>query len=155
MIHVSRRLLISAPRDSVRRYLRDLQNMAQYEPRVEGVQATYPDESSGRVELSGRFLGLPWRGSFQIQFRDDGGYVSEMVKGPLKRMTASFTLRPVSGGTLLTHEEQHHFPLPLGLFKPLLKKWIGSSIERELGVIKEGAERLHRQLQLKQIEAAL
>ena len=92
--------------------------------------------------------------SFSVSFTRDGGFRSEMVKGPLRRVAGGFHLRPVSGGTLLTHDEQYLFPLPLRPLGFFLKRWIGRSIELELSAIKEGAERLNRQLQLRDIEAA-
>ncbi|MBI3553203.1 MAG: SRPBCC family protein [Elusimicrobia bacterium] len=155
MISLSRKILISASKESVRLYLRDLQNMAEYEPKVEKVSVTYPDAETGIAEVSGRFVGLPWKGAFKMQFTRDGGFRSEMVRGPLKKMVGGFHLRPVSGGTELTHDEQYHFsPLTKPLI-PILRGWIVKSMERELYAIKEGAERLHRKLQLKQIESSL
>jgi len=155
MIAISRRILISASKESVRLYLRDLENMAQYEAKVDKVVVTYPDAESGFVEVTGKFIGLPWKGAFKMQFTRDGGFKSEMVRGPLRKMVGGFHLRPVSGGTVLTHDEQYHFS---PLTKPLnflFQKWIAKSMEHELHVIKEGAEALHRRLQLQQIESAL
>ncbi len=155
MISLSRSVLISASKDSVRLYLRDLQNMAEYEPKVEKVEASYPDSDSGFVEVSGRFAGLPWKGAFKMEFTRDGGFKSEMVRGPLKKMVGGFHLRPVAGGTVVTRDEQYHFPAIANPLSFLLRGWIAKSMERELYVVKEGAERLHRQLQLKNIESAL
>ena len=81
MITISRRILISASRESVRLYLRDLENMAHYEPKVEKMEVSYPDAESGFVEVSGKFIGLPWKGAFKMQFTRDGGFKSEMVRG--------------------------------------------------------------------------
>jgi hypothetical protein len=155
MISLSRKVLISASRESVRQYLRDLENMAEYEPKVEKVEVTYPDDETGLAEVSGKFVGLPWKGAFKMEFTRDGGFRSEMVRGPLKKMVSGFHLRQVDGGTVLTRDEQYHFTAPLNLIAYLFRGWIAKSMERELYVIKEGAERLHRQLQLKQIESSL
>jgi hypothetical protein len=156
MLTVSRQILISAPKESVRLYLRDLNNMSEYEKKVDRVNdVAYPDDESGMVDVQGKWFGLPWRGSFKMEFTRDGGFRSEMVRGPLPKMNGGFHLRPVSGGTMLTHDEHYHFPLfmkPLAFFA---KGWLARSIELELGVIKEGAERLHRQLQIRQIESSL
>ncbi len=156
MLTVTRKIMISAPKESVRLYLRDLKNMQDYEQKVaQVVDVSYPDENSGFAELEGRFFGLPWRGSFKMEFTRDGGFRSEMTKGPLKKATGGFHLRPVTGGTVVTHDEHYQFPF---LMKPLAwaaRGWLARSLELELGVIKEGAERLHRQLQIRQIETAL
>jgi hypothetical protein len=156
MLNVSRKILISAPKESVRLYLRDLANMAEYEQKVDKVSdVTYPDDQTGFVEVQGKFLGLPWRGSFKMEFTRDGGFRGEMVRGPIKKVTSGYHLRPVSGGTVITHDEQYEFPFVLRPLAFLAKSWVSHSMDLELGVIKEGAERLHRQLQIRQIEQAL
>lgn len=155
MLTVTKKILVSAPKESVALYLRDLKNLAEYESKVKSVEVSYPDADSGLVEVSGRFLGLPWKGSFKMEFTRDGGFRSEMVRGPLSKMTGGFHLRPVLGGTLVTHDEQYQFGVFLRPLSFLLKRWLNRTVELELGAIKEGAERVHRQLQLKQIEAAL
>ena len=152
MIAFSKKILISAPKESVRLYLRDLENMARYEPKVSQVQVSYPEPETGVVEVTGRFIGLPWKGAFKMQFTRDGGFRSEMTRGPLKKMLGGFHLRPVAGGTELTHDEQYHFSPVVQPLIYLFRGWIARSMERELHVIKEGAERLHRQLQLRQID---
>lgn len=156
MLTVTRRIMISAPKESVRLYLRDLANMAEYEQKVDAVQdVSYPDEDSGLVDVRGRFFGLPWRGSFKMEFTRDGGFRSEMTRGPLKKMTGGFHLRAVTGGTVLTHDEHYHFPLAMRPLAYLAKGWLARTLDTELAVIKEGAERLHRQLQIRQIESSL
>jgi len=155
MITLSRKILISAPKESVRLYLRDLENMAHYEPKVNHVQVSYPDAESGAAEVSGKFIGLPWKGAIKLEFTKDGGFRSEMVRGPLKKMVGGFHLRSVAGGTELTRDEQYHFsPLVLPLVY-VMRRWLMRSMERELHFVKEGAERLHRQLQLRQIDSSL
>jgi hypothetical protein len=153
MITITRQILISAPKESVQMYLRDLSNMAEYEQKVESVDATYPDPESGLVEVEGRFLGLPWKGAFKMEFTRDGGFRSEMIRGPLKRMVGGYHLRPVAGGTLLTHDEQYHFPMLIQPVMRFFRGWISRTIDLELSTIKEGAERLNRLIQLKNIEA--
>lgn len=154
MLAVSRQILVSAPKDSVELYLRDLKNLAVYEQKVDRVEVTQ-EETGGLVEVQGKFLGIPWRGSFRMDYTRDGGYRSEMVRGPIRRVVGGFHLRPVTGGTIVTHDEQYLFPALLRPLTFLLRGWLAHSLELELGVIKEGAERLHRKLQLERIEKAL
>ena len=153
MLNVSKQILISAPKESVALYLRDLHKMKDYERKVSKVDVTYPDADSGFVEVQGKFMGLPWRGAFKMEFTRDGGFRSEMVRGPLKKMVGGFHLRTVAGGTVLTHDEQYQFGFLFKPLQPFAKRWVARTIELELGVIKEGAERLHRQRQLQQIES--
>lgn len=155
MVTVSRRILVSAPKETVRLYLQDLKNMADYEQKVERVEAVSGDASGGTFEAAGKFLGLPWRGTLKASYTRDGGYRSEMVRGPIPGAVWGFHLKPVAGGTLVIHEERYPAPLPLRPVLFLLKGRIGHGMELELGVIKEGAERLHRQIMLREIEASL
>jgi hypothetical protein len=152
MLTVTKQILISAPKESVALYLRDLQKMSEYEGKVQACEVSYPDSESGFVEVQGKFMGLPWRGAFKMEFTRDGGFRSEMVRGPLRKMVGGFHLRSVAGGTILTHDEQYQFGLLMKPLTPLAKRWVARTMELELGVIKEGAERLHRQRQLQQIE---
>jgi hypothetical protein len=152
MLTVTKQILISAPKESVQAYLRDLDRMADYEQKVDKVEATYPEPEMGFVEATGKFMGLRWRGAFKMEFTRDGGFRSEMVRGPLRKMVGGFHLRSVAGGTVLTHDEQYQFGLLFKPLQPVAKSWIAKSMELELGVIKEGAEALHRRRQLDLIE---
>lgn len=149
MLSVSRRILVSAPRESVQKYLSDLREIAKYEPKVDAIELG--DESEAAA--SGRFLGLPWRGTFRFERTKDGGYRGVMVSGPLRRMECRVVLRPVIGGTLVEHDEAYDFPFFLKPLKPLMRRWLDQTLESELDFIKEGAEALNRRLQLKSLDA--
>jgi hypothetical protein len=151
MLRLSQRILISAPRDLVRRYLHDLGNIPCYERKTRHLRVTESGQAGARLAASGRFLGLPWSGEFLVEFTPDGGYRAVMTQGPLKVMTSAFHLRPVSGGTVLTHEEHYGFRLPLGTLLRLLRPALRHAMERELHVIKEGAELVHRRSQLEAV----
>ncbi|MBI4423157.1 MAG: SRPBCC family protein [Elusimicrobia bacterium] len=153
MLTINRSILISAPREHVSEYLRDISRLSDYEQKVDHCTVTYPDKGTALAEVSGRYFGLPWRGSFKMSYTRDGGYHSEMLRGrPFKRATGGFQLRTVSGGTWITHEEQYHLPLTFRFLRPVVRRWLARTIEKELGVIKEGAERLHRQRLIEDIE---
>lgn len=147
-LSVTRSVMVSAPRESVRLYLQDVRNAAQYEEKVDAVSV----EGSQAV-ASGRFLGLSWRATFAVEPTPDGGYRAEMTSGSLKRMVCSYSLRAVSGGTILTHEESYQFSFFARPVMRLFRGWLGHTMELELGVIKEEAERLNRRLQLQRIES--
>lgn len=151
MLNVSRKIMISAPRDSVQEYLRDLRQIADYEEKVDAVDLK-PREDGALVDAQGRFLGLPWKGTFDVQYTRDGGYRGVMVEGPLKRMECKMTLRPVTGGTLLEHGEEYELPLFLRPVSGFVRRWLDQTLEAELGCIKEGAEALNRRIQLKKLE---
>jgi len=152
MLSVSRRILVSAPRDSVQKYLSDLREIAKYEPKVDAIEISDAPEGPAAA-ASGRFLGLPWRGTFRFERTKDGGYRGVMVAGPLRRMECRVVLHPVVGGTLVEHDEAYDLPFFLRPLKPLVRRWLDHTLEHELDFIKEGAEALNRRLQLQRLDA--
>jgi hypothetical protein len=152
MLSVSRRILVSAPRDSVQKYLSDLREIAKYEQKVDAIELTTGAEGV-EASASGRFLGLPWRGTFRFEMTRDGGYRGVMVQGPLSRMESRIVLRPVIGGTLIEHDEIYDLPFFMRPLKSLVKRWLDHTLESELDFIKEGAEALNRRLQLQHLDA--
>ncbi|HAZ07918.1 MAG TPA: hypothetical protein DCZ01_05190 [Elusimicrobia bacterium] len=152
MLTVTRRILVSAPRDSVQLYLSDLQEIAKYEPKVDAIEVSGAEQGSS-ASVTGRFLGLPWRGTFRFEMTKDGGYRGVMVSGPLRRMECRMILRPVIGGTLVEHEEAYELPLLMRPLKSLMRRWLDATLDNELGFIKEGAEALNRRLHLQGLEA--
>ena len=119
MLTVTRRILVSAPRESVKKYLSDLREIARYEPKVDAIDAGAESDS---VQASGRFFGLPWHGSFRFEMTNDGGYRGVMVQGPLRSMECRFSLRPVIGGTLVVHDEVYDLPYVLRPLSPLIRR---------------------------------
>lgn len=150
-MNVRRSIMISAPRDSVMEFLRDLTQIAHYEEKVDAVQLQ-PHAEGAVVDANGRFLGLPWRGRFEVRFTNDGGYRGVMVSGPLRRMECVMTLRPVTGGTVLEHGEEYELPLLMRPVSGLVRRWVDATLENELSSIKEGAEALNRKIQLSKLE---
>ena len=144
MLTVTRNILVSAPKERVSEYLRDASRLADYEQKVDQCKVSYPDAETALAEVSGRYFGVPWSGSFRMVYTHDGGYQSEMLKGPFRKGTGGFELRPVAGGTRIAHEESYRLPLALKLLRPILRRWLVRSMDLELGIIKEEAERLHR-----------
>jgi hypothetical protein len=152
MLTVSRRILISAPSGSVRRYLSDLREIAHYEPKVDAIQVETAGEGP-QAAASGRFLGLPWRGTFRFEMTNDGGYRGVMVKGPLRKMECRITLRPVIGGTVVEHDEVYDLPFLMRPLQSVIRRWLDHTLESQLDVIKEGAEALNRRLQLQGLDS--
>lgn len=149
MLSVSRRILVSAPRESVQRYLSDLKQIAKYEPKVDSIELADGSDATA----SGRFLGMPWRGTFRFEMTRDGGYRGMMVAGPLSRMECRVILRPVVGGTLVERDEAYDLPFLMRPLKPLIRRWLDHTLETELDFIKEGAEALNRRVQLDKLDA--
>lgn len=155
MLSVNRRILVSAPRDSVRTYLSDLREIARYEPKVSSIELSPAAEGLPGREASaqGRFFGLPWHGTFRFETTQDGGYRGVMVRGPLRRMECRMVLRSVIGGTMIEHDETYELPLLMRPLNSLIRRWLDKTLESELGSIKEGAEGLNRRLQLQRLDA--
>jgi hypothetical protein len=152
-MNLSRRIMISASKDAVQAYLRDLRNMAQYERKVGSVKIVNQTEDQAEIDVEGKFMGLRWKGGFAVSFTRDGGYRSEMKRGPLRKMQGGFQVRTVPGGVILTREEQYKLPFLMRPLRPMISRWVGRTMEQELFTIKEGAEALNRRMQLQQIEA--
>jgi hypothetical protein len=154
MLSVTRRILVSAPRDSVQKYLSDLRQIAKYEPKVNSIEIAPQAEgaSSQEAAIEGRFFGLPWHGTFRFDMTMDGGYRGVMIQGPLRRMDCRIVLRPVVGGTVIEHDENYELPLFLRPLSSVVRRWLDKALETELDSIKEGAEGLNRQLQLKRLD---
>ena len=144
MLNVTRSILISAPRERVSEYLRDVPRLADYEQKVDRCSVTYPDTDSALAEVSGRCFGLPWAGSFKLNYTRDGGYKVDMLGGPFRKGTGGFELRTVAGGTRVQHQECYPLPIAFRVLRPILRRWLARTMDLELGVIKEESERLHR-----------
>lgn len=152
MIRIESQMLISAPRDRVALYLRELQRMPEYDKKVAEVAVLRQDDGTAELAASGAFLGTKWKDTPTVRFGKDGGYACDVTLGRLTRMSVSYQLRAVTGGTLISHEERFDTSV---LLKPVLlaaRGWLHQALEWELRVIKEGAERLDRQIKLKEIE---
>jgi hypothetical protein len=149
-LNVSKNILVSAPRDSVQKYLSDLREIAKYEPKVDKISVA---PEGAEASASGRFLGLPWRGTFRFEMMKDGGYRGIMLQGPLKKMDCRIILRPVTGGTIIEREENYDLPFLMRPLKPLIRRWLDHTLESELDFIKEGAEALNRRIQLQRLDA--
>ena len=92
MLTVTRHILVSAPKERVSEYLRDATRLADYEQKVDQCKVTYPDAETALAEVSGRYFGVPWSGSFKMVYTGDGGYQSEMLKGPFRKGLGGFEL---------------------------------------------------------------
>ncbi|MFI5363714.1 MAG: SRPBCC family protein [Elusimicrobiota bacterium] len=154
MLSVSRRILVSAPRDSVQKYVSDLREIVKYEPKVDAIEVAAPAQGAAGPEAtaSGRFFGLPWHGTFRFRMTPDGGYHAVMISGPVRRMECRMILRPVIGGTVIEHDETYDLPLLLRPLTSMIRKWLQHTLESELDLIKEGAEGLNRRLQLQRLD---
>lgn len=140
MLTVMRDVLIEAPRESVSAYVRDIGHLADYEPKVETCQVSYPDDQTALAAVTGIYLGLPWQGVFEMKYTPDGGFLSRMVRGPMKTMRGGFHLTPQGRVTRLTHFEQYGFPLLLRPLYPFLRRWLARSMDEELSTIKGAVE---------------
>ncbi|MFA6316933.1 MAG: SRPBCC family protein [Elusimicrobiota bacterium] len=153
MIRISSQLLVSAPKDRVSAYLRDLRHIPEYDKKVSEVVVLRQDRESAEVAAVGTFLGRKWKDTVTILFSKDGGYECSVNVGRLTTMKSVYHLSPVTGGTLLGHEEVYDVSV---LLKPVLlaaRGWFRQALEAEMRVIKEGAQAVDRQLKLKEIDS--
>jgi hypothetical protein len=138
----------------VSRYLRDLRHLPEYDKKVAEVVVNRQDADGAEIAVHGAFLGQKWKDIVTVQFTKNGGYECSFALGRLTRMTAVYHLRPITGGTLLGHEEAYDASV---LLKPVLlaaRGWFTQALEGEMRVIKEGAQHMDRQIKLKEIESS-
>ena len=148
MIRISSQMLISAPKDRVSRYLRDLRHLPEYDKKVAEVVVNRQDADGAEIAVHGAFLGRKWKDTATVQFTKDGVYECSFALGRLTRMTAVYHLRPVTGGTLLGHEEAYDASV---LLKPVPAARAGSPGARARC---RSSKALHmdRQIKLKEIK---
>ncbi|MBI5624321.1 MAG: SRPBCC family protein [Elusimicrobia bacterium] len=152
-MRISSQLLVSAPKERVSAYLRDLKHLPDYDKKVSEALVIRQDADTAELSASGMFLGRAWKDSPKVRFAKDGGYECSFVLGRLTKMTAVYHVRPVTGGTLLAHEEVYDVSV---LLRPVLlaaRGWLLQAIEAEMRVIKEGAQAVDRQAKLKEIDS--
>ena len=146
-------MMLSARRETVSLYLRELKNMPLYESKVDALDAGLLGDGEILVTASGSLGFKTWKGEFPVVFGMDGGFYCQLPIGPLSSLGLSYEVREVTGGTVITHEERYDLPLLLMPMLFLLKRFIARAMEKKLWAIKEGAERLERQLDLRALEA--
>lgn len=125
-IIVSGKLLADLPKQQVKAFIQDLLHIQNYEPKLDHV---YLDESKGVYRAKGKFFGFSWSGKFTYHVTDDG-FVSEMVKGPMKKMHGGFNVRTKSE---LSHFECYYLQGWIyRLMVPILSYYLKREMKREL-----------------------
>lgn len=143
MISIVRQVLIRASQEAVSQYIHEIHHLADYEQKVDTCRVSYPEPGLALAAVTGKFMGLSWKGVFQMRFTPDGGFTSRMMRGPLKHMTGNFRLEPTHSGTVLTHQENYRLPWLVRPFYPIVAAWIASSMETEMAIIKQTVESRH------------
>ncbi len=134
-------ILVPQTRDTVSTWLLDIHNLPVYEVKVQRVTATSPDATGARTySPRGWFLGIPWWGVFSLKPTPDGGFHSEMVRGPFRGVVSGgFRVTDTTEGTRITHYEAYRLSalVPfIVLARPLLARWLAWSMRVEMQAIR-------------------
>jgi uncharacterized membrane protein len=114
-------------------YLWDINNMPQYEPKVDSVRVTPESNGSGTYSVRGYFAGISWAGKFDLRL-NTRGFESEAIKLPLPiQVRGGFVVTPkTTKRCQISHTEEYRLPwwtLPLC---PALKIYLRRAIKREM-----------------------
>lgn len=145
--------MLSARKETVGLYLRELKNMPAYESKVDTVDSGELGDGEVRVTAGGNLGFKTWNAEFAVVFNRDGGYHCDIPIAPLCTLGLSYDIREVTGGTVVEHEERYRVPILLMPVLFILKSFIARAMEKKLWAIKEGAEKLERLLYLRNIES--
>ncbi len=119
--------------------LHNIENIEKYEPKL--ISATIRKESDkrGTYKTKGYFAGVPWKGKFSYELRENGFY-SEMLKSPLSglKVEGGFIVEQVAENECkIIHYEQYFHPLWLLTLVPFLKRYLEKEMIKELKDLKE------------------
>eukprot|EP00756_Hemistasia_phaeocysticola_P046712 Hpha_TRINITY_DN2051_c0_g1::TRINITY_DN2051_c0_g1_i1::g.83084::m.83084 len=147
---------VDAPKSICQRFIRDARNLDQYEQKVQGCEVKYPTEDGCQFTLSGDWFGLPFTKSFQLIYKPDGGFHSQMIHDGGEWLpwilrvdgAGGFKLTELSAtSTRVIHYEKYAFPVSLPLLflvAGAFTSWHLRGMEVEMGLIREQMVRLHQ-----------
>lgn len=142
------------PRSHASQYIRNVGNLPDYEQKVTKAVVNERRSDCTYYTLSGWWFGMPWKATFNMRWRDDGGFDSVVVKPPVgwaRRLVASliyidggFSLSgDDDGSTWVCHYENYGWPVLfpfLWAVIPIWRHWHLRGMQEEMGVIKQAME---------------
>lgn len=135
-------VLVEASGEQVLRVLKDLNCMAQYEPKVDFLRVTPKLRAGGTYTARGHFAGLPWQGRFSYEIRPHG-FHSEMVAGPPGvQVSGGFVVRSDKRDrSRIIHYEQYQLSWWLWPFVFPLRLYLKQAIRNELRAVAQLIQR--------------
>lgn len=137
-VAASQTVHVDCPPGPCSSWICDARNLPRYEEKVQRC-TVFEVEGQIRYTCTGRFCGLPWRGTFSLHPTPDGGFHSVMVEGPHRgNASGGFRLSPVPEGTRITHYERYVLSVWLpyaALLQPWIQRWLEATMATEMCTI--------------------
>src|SRR5438105_3156589 len=119
-INVLDKIEVPHPLSKVLSYLWEIQNLAEYEPKVSSVTVSPKSSKEGTYKARGFFAGIPWRGEFSYILREDGYFSQMLSKSYGVFVQGGFEVKATDKETSeVIHYENYKFPfwmMPLSPF---------------------------------------
>ncbi len=137
-ITVSERLKISVDKPRALAFLHRIENLADYEPKVDTIRVVRAGMKLGSYSAHGRFLMGRWKGNFKYRI---GKHGFESQSTDLRfgfQVSGGFVVKALAANRCsVTHTERYDLPWVLAPFVPLFRPYLRRSIRIELGRISE------------------
>lgn len=132
-IRITGKVVIHAKTEQAKEFMLNINNIGNYEPKVNSILTTSKSNSAGTYTSHGKFLGLPWSGTFSYSINPDG-FHSEMTEGMLaNNMNGGFIIIESGNNTcIIKHYENYQFPKWALILKPILKIYLQTAMREEL-----------------------
>jgi hypothetical protein len=139
-------VLVEAPPEQALAVIKDLNCLAQYEPKVDSLRVTQKMRTGGTYTARGRFAGLPWQGRFSYEMRPHG-FHSEMIAGPPGvRVSGGFVVcSDMPDLSHVIHYEHYQLSWWLWPFVLPLRLYLKQAIKNELHVVAQLIQRAAKQ----------
>lgn len=134
MLSVERTTIVKASQEACAAFFKEPLNFAKIDRKVRNMKVVERGANHSVVDISGLFAGFfPYAIRLRMDIQPDGGFIGHRLFGPLKSFDAIFTLKPVEGGTQVTHIEAYRFyNLIPGLAERLYRPYVAKVVEEEL-----------------------
>ncbi|HQS84483.1 MAG TPA: hypothetical protein PLY23_06230 [Alphaproteobacteria bacterium] len=112
----------------------NIENLERYEPKVFSAHVEKKTDKTGSYIAWGFFGIMPWRGTFSYTLTDTG-FTSELLNSPIESfgVKGGFLVRGDGDNQCqIIHYEKYRTPDWLRCLTPMIKSYVGWSMEREL-----------------------
>ena len=133
-VAVSRAVLVPAPKAAALAVLWNVENLAQFEPKVDTIDVSCATRARGMFRGRGRVAGLPWSGEFRYQLTERGFHSEETgVHRSGLKVSGGFRVYARAASTsAVIHYEHYRLPLWAAPLKPVVRWYVRRSMSQEL-----------------------
>jgi hypothetical protein len=132
-ITVTGNIVTNISQTTTKDFLLNINHIGDFEPKISSIQTTPQTPNTGTYKAHGKFLWLPWSGTF-IYETNDHGFHSEMVEGTLaNNMEGGFKVSAGQNNSCtITHYESYTLPNWTRILSPILKSYLHKAMDKEL-----------------------